>query len=204
MTPRFRAAVERWDIEAISQLLAPRTSCSTAPSPSTPSSGARTVTALLGARGADVRATSATPTSCTSTAPRRWSSAPSVGDRELEGIDLLRFNEDGLIADFTVFVRPLSGLVPFAQAMGEKAPRRACRPCASDRRAGLAQLHAAPGCERPVRVVRDLPGLAVRVDEARAEPPRQGRGLAPISRRPRAPARRPRRPRPLSRRSARA
>ena len=33
----------------------------------------------------------------------------SVGNRELEGIDLLRFNEDGLISDFTVFIRPLSG-----------------------------------------------------------------------------------------------
>ena len=45
----------------------------------------------------------------------------SVGNRELEGIDLLRFNADGLIGDFTVFIRPLSALVPFAQAMGEKA-----------------------------------------------------------------------------------
>jgi hypothetical protein len=44
----------------------------------------------------------------------------SVEGRELEGIDLLRFDEDGLIADFTVMLRPLSGLMPFAQAMGEK------------------------------------------------------------------------------------
>jgi len=44
----------------------------------------------------------------------------AIGDRELEGVDLLRFDDDGLICDFTVFVRPLSGLVPFAQTMGEK------------------------------------------------------------------------------------
>jgi hypothetical protein len=44
----------------------------------------------------------------------------SVEGRELEGIDLLRFDDDGLIADFTVMLRPLSGLMPFAQAMGEK------------------------------------------------------------------------------------
>jgi hypothetical protein len=44
----------------------------------------------------------------------------SVAGRELEGIDLLRFDEDGKIADFTVMLRPLSGLMPFAQAMGEK------------------------------------------------------------------------------------
>lgn len=45
----------------------------------------------------------------------------SVAGKELEGIDLLRFDEQGLIADFTVMLRPLSGLIPFAQIMGEKA-----------------------------------------------------------------------------------
>jgi hypothetical protein len=44
----------------------------------------------------------------------------SVGGRELEGIDLLRLDESGLIADFTVMIRPISGLIPFSQAMGEK------------------------------------------------------------------------------------
>ena len=44
----------------------------------------------------------------------------SIGGRELEGMDLLRTDEHGLIADFTVMLRPISGLLPFAQAMGEK------------------------------------------------------------------------------------
>jgi SnoaL-like domain len=44
----------------------------------------------------------------------------SVSGREIEGIDLLRLDAQGLIAEFTVLLRPLSGLVPFAQAMGEK------------------------------------------------------------------------------------
>jgi hypothetical protein len=43
-----------------------------------------------------------------------------IGGREIEGIDLLRLDRDGLITDFTVMLRPISGLVPFAQAMGEK------------------------------------------------------------------------------------
>jgi hypothetical protein len=43
-----------------------------------------------------------------------------VGDRTLEGMDLLRIGPDGLIADFTVMVRPLSGLIALAQAMGPK------------------------------------------------------------------------------------
>ncbi|MCW3029862.1 MAG: nuclear transport factor 2 family protein [Solirubrobacterales bacterium] len=44
----------------------------------------------------------------------------AIGGREIEGIDLMRCDDDGLIDDFTVMLRPLSGLVPFAQAMGEK------------------------------------------------------------------------------------
>lgn len=37
-----------------------------------------------------------------------------VGDRELKGIDMIRFNESGRIIDFEVLVRPMSGL----QALG--------------------------------------------------------------------------------------
>jgi len=44
----------------------------------------------------------------------------AIGGREIEGLDLLRFDEQGLIDDFTVMLRPISGLLPFAQAMGEK------------------------------------------------------------------------------------
>jgi hypothetical protein len=44
----------------------------------------------------------------------------SVADKEIEGVDLLRLNPQGEIADFTVLLRPLSALVPFAQAMAER------------------------------------------------------------------------------------
>jgi hypothetical protein len=43
-----------------------------------------------------------------------------VDGKELEGIDLLRFDADGRIADFTVLVRPLSATIALAQAMGPK------------------------------------------------------------------------------------
>src|SRR3954447_3330937 len=43
-----------------------------------------------------------------------------VGDREVEGIDLVRLNGDDLIDDFTVFVRPLSGLNALAARMAEE------------------------------------------------------------------------------------
>src|SRR6476469_9700302 len=43
-----------------------------------------------------------------------------VGDKQLQGLDLLRMNDDGLIEDFTVMVRPASGLMALGQAMGPK------------------------------------------------------------------------------------
>ena len=43
-----------------------------------------------------------------------------VGEKELEGIDLLRMNDDGQIEDFTVMVRPASGLMALGEAMGPK------------------------------------------------------------------------------------
>jgi SnoaL-like domain len=43
-----------------------------------------------------------------------------VGDKQLQGLDLLRMNGDGLIEDFTVMVRPASGLMALGEAMGPK------------------------------------------------------------------------------------
>ena len=43
-----------------------------------------------------------------------------VGEKQLKGIDMIRFNEQGKIVDFEVMVRPLSGL----QALGEEMGRR--------------------------------------------------------------------------------
>lgn len=41
-----------------------------------------------------------------------------VGDRQVQGIDLLRFGDDGLVTEFTVMVRPLKGLLALVEAMG--------------------------------------------------------------------------------------
>lgn len=50
-----------------------------------------------------------------------------VNDRQLKGIDLIRFDEDGKIREFEVMVRPLSGLQELGSEMGrrlkEKLPR---------------------------------------------------------------------------------
>jgi hypothetical protein len=40
-----------------------------------------------------------------------------VGNRELDGIDLLRFDDQGKIREMAVYIRPLSGLNALAEAM---------------------------------------------------------------------------------------
>ncbi len=43
-----------------------------------------------------------------------------VGERELKGIDMIRFDEAGKIVEFEVMIRPMSGL----QALGDEMKRR--------------------------------------------------------------------------------
>lgn len=45
-----------------------------------------------------------------------------VGDRQVEGADFLHLDEDGLIDDFRVMIRPLSGLQAVVEAMGAAIP----------------------------------------------------------------------------------
>jgi ketosteroid isomerase-like protein len=40
-----------------------------------------------------------------------------VGDREVEGCDFIHLNDDGLIDEMYVMVRPLTGLIALAEAM---------------------------------------------------------------------------------------
>ncbi|GAA0629101.1 nuclear transport factor 2 family protein [Streptomyces thermocarboxydovorans] len=46
-----------------------------------------------------------------------------VGDRTVEGCDFLHLGENGLIDEFTVMVRPLSGAQALAEAMGAQFER---------------------------------------------------------------------------------
>ncbi|MFJ8950252.1 nuclear transport factor 2 family protein [Streptomyces sp. NPDC102381] len=46
-----------------------------------------------------------------------------VGERKITGADFLHFDEDGLIDDFMVMVRPLSAAQALAEAMGTQFDR---------------------------------------------------------------------------------
>ncbi|MCY6381143.1 nuclear transport factor 2 family protein [Hoeflea prorocentri] len=56
-----------------------------------------------------------------------------IGQRSLKGIDMIRFDEDGLIAEFEVMIRPANALAALAEKMSEKAG------------AGLAEYRAVTG-----------------------------------------------------------
>jgi hypothetical protein len=43
-----------------------------------------------------------------------------VSGRAVEGLDHLRFDEAGLVSEFTVMVRPFSGVIALAEAMGPR------------------------------------------------------------------------------------
>ncbi len=43
-----------------------------------------------------------------------------VGDREVQGVDLLRFDDSGRISELTVMVRPLSAVTALAEAVGPR------------------------------------------------------------------------------------
>lgn len=52
-----------------------------------------------------------------------------VGERELKGIDMIRFDETGKIVEFEVMVRPMSGLQALGEEMGRRlAPFLAAKP----------------------------------------------------------------------------
>jgi len=115
---RFRAAVESKDIDAASELFA-EDIVFHSPATFHPFVGRETVTRLLSIVAdtfEDFRYTDEFGTDEVHALIFR----AAIGGREIEGLDLLRVDADGLIDDFTVMLRPISGLVPFAQAMGEK------------------------------------------------------------------------------------
>jgi hypothetical protein len=115
----YRAAIERMDIDAVGELFA-QDIVFHSPVTFHPFLGKETVTRLLGEVAQvfeDFRFTDELQMDGAHALIFR----ATVEGKEIEGIDLLRLDEEGRIADFTVMLRPLSAFMLFAQAMGERA-----------------------------------------------------------------------------------
>ena len=115
---RFRAAAESKDFSAIEELFTEDVSFRS-PVVFKQYEGRDAVAMLLGAVSQvfeDFRYTGQTETDGTAT----LMFSARVGERELEGIDLLHFDDEGRINDMAVYVRPMSGIHALAEAMQKK------------------------------------------------------------------------------------
>jgi hypothetical protein len=115
---RFRAAAEGKDFSAIDELFADQVSFRS-PVVFKPYEGREAIAMLLGAVGQvfeDFRYTDQVETGDTAVLVFE----ARVGDRELNGVDILRFDSEDRIAELIVMVRPMSGMHALADAMQSK------------------------------------------------------------------------------------
>jgi hypothetical protein len=108
MPPRVRDALESGDVVALRELLAEDVEFRS-PAVYKPYRGRETVVALLGVVAQVFEDFRYVRELHDGRFTVLWFET-RVGDRELEGVDLLEAGDDGLIERFTVMIRPLSGL----------------------------------------------------------------------------------------------
>lgn len=121
MSVAFRAAVEARDPEAIERSLHPEVVFSS-PAVFKPYEGrAETMTVLREVM--EVFEDFAYVDELTGDGTHGLVFTARVGDRHVEGWDYLRTDADGLVTHLTVMLRPASGLIAVAEAMGERLAR---------------------------------------------------------------------------------
>jgi len=114
----FRAAVEAGDLDRLTALLADDVTFNS-PAVFKPYSGRDTVGVILSAVFRvfeDFRYES--EIGAPGAADHALVFRARVGDKEVHGVDLVRMNGDGEVAELTVMIRPLSALNAVVQAMG--------------------------------------------------------------------------------------
>src|SRR3712207_2323043 len=112
----FRSAVERKDLDAVTELLADDV-VFRSPAVFKPYHGRETVATILRTVVSvfeDFRYTD----ELTGDGVHALIFEARVGDRDLQGMDLIRADADGRIAELTVMVRPASGLMALGERMG--------------------------------------------------------------------------------------
>ena len=118
MSHAFRAAVEARDLSSMSLLLSPDVVFNS-PVAFTPFRGRDVVIEVLG-NVMEVFEDFTYTDELEGTGSHALVFAATVGGRHVQGLDYLVLDEDGLISDFTVMVRPLSGVIALAEAMGPR------------------------------------------------------------------------------------
>lgn len=118
MTHAFRAAVEARDLDAMSAVLAPDVVFSS-PVAFAPFRGREVVAEVLG-NVLEVFDDFKYIDDLTGEGSHALIFSAKVGGRDVQGLDHLRVDGVGQITEFTVMVRPLSGAIALAEAMGPR------------------------------------------------------------------------------------
>ncbi|HYI37516.1 MAG TPA: nuclear transport factor 2 family protein [Thermoleophilaceae bacterium] len=114
----FRAAVENRDVDAMRAALHPDV-VFRSPAVFTPYEGVDDVMGLLG-HVIEVFEDFEYTDELEGRSTHALVFAARVGDKRVEGLDHLTLDPDGLVTELVVMVRPLSGLIALAQAMGAR------------------------------------------------------------------------------------
>jgi hypothetical protein len=115
----FRAAVEARDVDAMAEALSPDVKFHS-PMAHTPFEGRETVRKLFEALFATFEDFHYTDELEGAGGTHALIFRARVGDKQLQGLDLMRLGDDGLIYQFTVMIRPASGLMALGQALAPK------------------------------------------------------------------------------------
>lgn len=118
MSHPFRAAVESGDLQAMAALLSPDV-VFMSPVAFKPFTGREDVSEVLG-QVFQVFEDFTYIDELEGDGTHALVFSATVGGRAVQGLDHLRFDDDGLISEFTVMVRPLSGVIALAEAMGPR------------------------------------------------------------------------------------
>lgn len=118
MTHPFRAAVEARDLAALSATLSPDV-VFRSPVAFQPFVGRDTVTEVLG-NVMEVFEDFAYTDELEGSGSHALIFTATVGTRGVQGLDHLVLDADGLVTELTVMIRPLSGVIALAEAMGPR------------------------------------------------------------------------------------
>jgi hypothetical protein len=115
---RFRAAAESKDFSAFEEIFAEQV-VFRSPAVFKPYQG-RDAVAMLLATVADVFEDFTYTDQLETDGTAILAFSARIGDRALDGIDVLRFDDQGTVREMAVYIRPLSGLNALAEAMRQK------------------------------------------------------------------------------------
>lgn len=118
MAHPFRAAVEARDLQALSATLAEQVVFSS-PVAFQPFRGRADVTEVLG-NVLEVFEDFSYSDELEGEGSHALVFTATVGGRTVQGLDYLRFDDEGLVSELVVMVRPLSGVIALAEAMGPR------------------------------------------------------------------------------------